>query len=285
GTPLHDAHGAVAGCVLVVRDVTLRHEVERLLVERNTALELASKRKSDVLSRMSHELRTPLNAIIGFSEIMFDRHDTEISEEQRKTFLDHIQTSGHHLLGLVNDILDLSKIEAGRMDLSIEHCPLQQVLVGCVDVIRAVSDPKLLRVLVMCEPSDAVVSADPARLKQILFNLLSNAVKFTPIGGQISVNAQVDSRGAVIAIQDSGIGIRPEDETLIFEPFRQAQTDGSIQREGTGLGLPLVRELVELHGGHVWLRSAPGAGSCFTFTLPHVKPGLDAGCARLAPTL
>jgi signal transduction histidine kinase len=240
-------------------------------VERTTELELASKHKSDFLASMSHELRTPLNAIIGFSEIMLDHDITEISDDQRKTFLDHIHRSAHHLLGLVNDVLDLAKVEAGHLELSLERVPLQDTLVGCVNVIRSVSDPKLLTLVTQCEPADAVVTADAARLNQILYNLLSNAVKFTPTGGQISVTAQVDSAEAVIAVRDSGVGILPEDADLIFQPFRQANAARRTKQEGTGLGLPLVRKLVELHGGRVWMGSAPGVGSCFTFTLPQAQ--------------
>jgi len=242
------------------------------LLTRSTTMERASKHKSDFLSKMSHEIRTPLNAIIGFSEIMLDHDVTEISEEQRRTFLDHIQHSGHHLLGLVNDILDLSKIEAGRMDLSLERIALKEMLVGCVELIRALADPKQINLEAACEPDDAVVSVDPPRLKQILYNLLSNAVKFTAPGGEISVRAVVDSTEAVISVRDSGVGIRPEDVDLIFEPFRQAKAAGSTPHpEGTGLGLPLVRELVELHGGRVWVVSTPGVGSSFSFSLPNAR--------------
>jgi len=250
----------------------LNQVLEQRVVERTTDLEQVSKQKSEFLTSMSHELRTPLNAIIGFSEIMLDHDVIEIPEEQRNTYLDHIQRSGQHLLGLVNDILDLAKVEAGHMELSVQRVPLQAALVGCVDVIRGLSDPKLLTIATQCEPADALVTADPARLKQILYNLLANAVKFTPMGGQISVSAQVDATEALIAVRDSGIGIRSEDQDLIFKPFRQVKSGAQPGQEGTGLGLPLVRELVELHGGRVWLGSTPGAGSCFTFTLPH---GLD----------
>jgi signal transduction histidine kinase len=248
------------------------HQVVALhaeLIQRTSQLELASKHQSEFFTNMSHELRTPLNAIMGFSEIMLDHDATEVTDEQRQTFLDHIWRSGAHLLGLVNDILDLSKVEAGRMELSIERVELQEVLVGCVDVIRAVADPKQLTLVTKCEPADAVITADPVRLKQVLYNLLSNAVKFTPTGGQIGVSAHIDPHEAVITVRDSGIGIRAEDEDLIFEPFRQAKAAPSAKHEGTGLGLPLARELVELHGGRIWLDSAPGGGSCFTFTLPH----------------
>jgi signal transduction histidine kinase len=235
----------------------------RALEQRIVELELASKHKNDLLTSISHELRIPLNSIIGFSEIMLD-HD--IPADQRKMYLGQIQRGGQHLLGLVNDVLDLAKVEAGHMELNLERVPLRELMVGCVDVIRGMSNPKRLTVLTHCEPIDAVVTADPVRLRQILYNLLSNAVKFTPPGGQISVSARVDAAGAVISVRDNGIGIRPEDKRVIFEPFGQADT--SARAQGTGLGLPLVRELVGLHGGRVWLESAPGAGSCFSFTLP-----------------
>jgi len=235
----------------------------RALEQRIVELELASKHKDDLLTSISHELRIPLNSVIGFSEIMLD-HD--IPADQRKMYLGQIQRGGQHLLGLVNDVLDLAKVEAGHMELNLERVPLRELMVGCVDVIRGMSNPKRLTVLTHCEPTDAVVTADPVRLRQILYNLLSNAVKFTPPGGQISVSARVDAAGAVISVRDNGIGIRPEDKRVIFEPFGQADTTARAQ--GTGLGLPLVRELVGLHGGRVWLESAPGAGSCFSFTLP-----------------
>ncbi len=235
----------------------------RALEQRIVELELASKHKNDLLTSISHELRIPLNSIIGFSEIMLDH---EIPADQRKMYLGQIQRGGQHLLGLVNDVLDLAKVEAGHMELNVERVPLRELMVGCVDVIRGMSNPKRLTVLTHCEPIDAVVTADPVRLRQILYNLLSNAVKFTPPGGQISVSARVDAAGAVISVRDNGIGIRPEDKRVIFEPFGQADTTARAQ--GTGLGLPLVRELVGLHGGRVWLESAPGAGSCFSFTLP-----------------
>src|SRR5258707_1638198 len=238
----------------------------RALEQRIVELELASKHKNDLLTSISHELRIPLNSIIGFSEIMLDH---EIPADQRKMYLGQIQRGGQHLLGLVNDVLDLAKVEAGHMELNVERVPLRELMVGCVDVIRGMSNPKRLTVLTHCEPIDAVVTADPVRLRQILYNLLSNAVKFTPPGGQISVSARVDAAGAVISVRDNGIGIRPEDKRVIFEPFGQADT--SARAQGTGLGLPLVRELVGLHGGRVWLESAPGAGSCFSFTLPTAR--------------
>ena len=254
-------------------------ELNQVLEQRVVELELASKHKSDLLTNLSHELRIPLNAIIGFSEIMLD-HD--LPADQRQRYLAQIQRGGQHLLGLVNDILDLARVEAGHMELSLERVRLRELMVGCVELIRGVSDPKRLTLVTRCEPAHAVVTADPVRLKQILYNLLSNAVKFTPPGGQISITARVDAAEAVIAVRDNGIGIRPEDKRLIFEPFRQARRT-STRQQGTGLGLPLVRELVGLHGGRLWLDSAPGAGSCFTFTLPQaLRPGETADTEALA---
>jgi signal transduction histidine kinase len=237
----------------------------RALEQRVVELELASKHKNDLLTSISHELRIPLNAIIGFSEIMLDY---DVPADQRKMYLGQIQRGGQHLLALVNDVLDLAKVEAGHMELHLERVPLRELMVGCVELIRGMSNPKRLTIRIYCEPDDASVTADPVRLRQILYNLLSNAVKFTPRGGQISVSARVDTAGAVMSVRDNGIGIRPEDRRVIFEPFGQADT--AARTQGTGLGLPLVRELVALHGGRVWLESTPGAGSCFTFTLPSV---------------
>src|SRR5258708_15438266 len=157
----------------------------RALEQRIVELELASKHKNDLLTSISHELRIPLNSIIGFSEIMLD-HD--IPADQRKMYLGQIQRGGQHLLGLVNDVLDLAKVEAGHMELNVERVPLRELMVGCVDVIRGMSNPKRLTIRIHCEPDDASVTADPVRLRQILYNLLSNAGKLTPRGAQISVS-------------------------------------------------------------------------------------------------
>jgi len=263
---------------LLVRRFWSNFGATRALEQRIVELELASKHKNDLLTSISHELRIPLNAIIGFSEIMLD-HD--VAADQRKMYLAQIQRGGQHLLGLVNDVLDLAKVEAGHMELDLEPVRLRELMVACVEVIRGSSNPRRLTVLTHCEPSEALVVADPVRLRQILYNLLSNAVKFTPPGGQISLSARVDANGAVISVSDNGIGIRAEDMRVIFEPFRQADT--FTRAQGTGLGLPLVRELVGLHGGRVWLESTPGAGSCFTFTLPNaVEMGETAEPEALA---
>ncbi|MHB8618537.1 MAG: response regulator, partial [Chloroflexota bacterium] len=250
----------------------------------NRQLDQASRMKSEFLANMSHELRTPLNAIIGFSELLLDATFNDMAQEERTQFLEHIHRGGRHLLDLINDILDLSKVEAGRMELHLETVSLDETIQGCLAVVQPLALKKQLVVEATCQPPDATVYVDPARIKQILYNLLSNAAKFTPEGGHITVTAEVDEQGARVAVRDNGVGIRPEDQEAVFEEFRQV---GEITRkqEGTGLGLALVRRLVALHGGKIWLDSEPGQGSCFTFSLP-ARPAAaedDTGPARSVP--
>lgn len=238
------------------------------LQEERAALEVANRHKSDFLASMSHEFRTPLNAIIGFSEVLLDHPARVLPEEQRATFVSHIHRSGQHLLGLINNILDLSKVEAGHMELHRESVVLAEVIEDCVSMMRVMAGSKSINVDGHCQPCNVVVSVDVARLKQIVYNLLSNAVKFTPDGGHVTVAARAVGHNVLVSVQDDGIGIRAEDHELIFAAFRQAAVDGPRTIEGTGLGLALVRNLVELHGGQIRVDSAPGDGSCFTFDLP-----------------
>jgi signal transduction histidine kinase len=230
-------------------------------------LETANRHKSEFLANMSHELRTPLNAVIGFSDVLLERTFGELSEKQEQ-YITIVLGSGRHLLSLINDILDLSKIEAGRMDLELGSFDLAMAIDNTVTLVRDRAARHDLALGVEVEADLDPVVADERKIKQILLNLLSNAVKFTPDGGRIGVRAGRIDGGVAISVSDTGIGIAPEDQEAIFEEFRQVGTDELRKREGTGLGLALTRKFVELHGGTITVASEPGKGSTFTFTLP-----------------
>jgi len=219
---------------------------------------------------MSHELRTPLNAIIGFSEVLLERMFGELNPKQTE-YLQDIFSSGRHLLSLINDILDLSKIEAGRMELELTRFHLPLALENAITLVRerATRHGIILTLFVDERLGDFV--GDERKIKQILLNLLSNAVKFTPAGGRVSVKATPADGSVEISVSDTGIGIAPEDQEVIFEEFRQVAPDYAQKREGTGLGLTLTKKFVEMHGGKIWVKSEVGKGSTFTFTLP-VRP-------------
>ena len=242
---------------------------ERLdsLLQKSAQLEAISKHKSEFLANMSHELRTPLNAVIGFSELLAERMFGELNERQAD-YVKDIHESGKHLLSLVNDILDLSKVEAGRMEIEAALFDLPSALSGTVTLVRERALRHGIALSLEVDPRLGQIRADERKLKQILLNLLSNAVKFTPDGGRIEVTARLDGRVAEIAVRDSGVGIAPEDQAAVFEEFRQVGRDAARKAEGTGLGLALTKRLVELHGGEIRLISAPGEGSTFAFTLP-----------------
>ncbi len=229
--------------------------------------ERSNKFKDQFLSTMSHELRTPLNAVIGFSDLLIQEQYGELNDKQKR-YVKHINTGGHHLLRLINDILDLSKIEAGRLQLSIENVPVGSTFAYVVDAVRPLADKKS-HTVVQKSPSDLSVRADFTRFKQILLNLLGNAIKFTPDGGRIELAATNKGDTVRIEVRDSGPGIPQQEQQRIFEAFyRLAQNDRGV--EGTGLGLAITRRLVELQGGQLGIESQAGSGSCFFFTLPLV---------------
>jgi signal transduction histidine kinase len=259
--PNRDEFGALATNLNRMND-----ELGRLYGE----LESASRHKSEFLANMSHELRTPLNAVIGFSEVLQDRLFGELNEKQAEYVAD-IHTSGRHLLALINDILDLSKIEAGRMELQVNSFALAEVVGSSVALMRERATRKGIRLGLEVDPSAGVIEADERKVKQVLFNLLSNAVKFTSDGGHIAVGASGDEGEVVISVRDDGVGIAAADHARIFEEFQQAGTSPML--EGTGLGLALSRRFVELHGGRLWVESEPGKGSTFTFSLPRTHGG------------
>jgi len=215
---------------------------------------------------MSHELRTPLNAIIGFSEVLSERMFGDVNDKQAE-YLADIQESGRHLLSLINDILDLSKIEAGRMELERSEFDLARAIGQTLLLVRERAERRGIALRVTVDDTLGTIVADERKVKQVLLNLLSNALKFTPEGGTIDVRGSVRDGDAEIAVADSGVGIAPEDQDAVFEEFRQVGS-AAKKAEGTGLGLAISKRIVELHGGRISVASTPGVGSTFTFRLP-----------------
>jgi len=241
-----------------------QHEI----AESNRRLAEVSRTKSEFLANMSHELRTPLNSVIGFSEVLQDQLFGPINEKQQD-YVQNILTSGRHLLSLINDILDLSKVESGKMELELTKFSLQETLDSSLMMLKEKALKGEIDLQMDSVPSaDIQIVADQRKLKQILFNLLSNAVKFTPAGGTIRVGAISDGDFVEVTLADSGIGIKEEDIPKLFHPFTQLESVYSKEFEGTGLGLALTRQLVELHGGRIWVKSDFGKGSRFSFTIP-----------------
>ena len=248
---------------LAIQNARLFSEIE----DKSRQLEAANRHKDEFLASMSHELRTPLNAVIGFSEVLLERMFGEVNDKQEE-YLNDILASGRHLLSLINDILDLAKIEAGRMELDVEDFDLAAAIDNALVLIRERATRKGLALDTRVDPVLGGVRGDQRKIKQVLVNLLSNAVKFTPEGGRIEVRAQRVDGVAEISVVDTGIGIATEDHEAVFEEFRQVGTDYAKKHEGTGLGLALARKFVELHGGRIWIKSRLGEGSTFTFTIP-----------------
>ena len=239
----------------------MNDELGRLYAE----LEAASRHKSEFLANMSHELRTPLNAIIGFSQVLKERMYGELNDRQAE-YVDDVLTSGQHLLDLINDILDLAKVEAGRMELQPSIFSLPTALQTAISMVRERAVNHGLTLATEIDASVGLIEGDERKVKQIIFNLLSNAVKFTPEGGGVTLAARTVDDHVEISVRDTGVGISPEDQVRIFDEFYQV--GGGKQQEGTGLGLALTRGLVELHRGRLTVQSAPGAGSTFTVLLP-----------------
>jgi signal transduction histidine kinase/HAMP domain-containing protein len=252
---------------LAIQNARLFGEIE----DKSRQLEVANQHKSEFLASVSHELRTPLNAIIGFSEVMLERLFGEVNEKQEE-YLNDILSSGRHLLSLINDILDLAKIEAGRMELEPGDFDLPQAVDNTLILVRERALRRGIALERWVDPRLGEIKGDERKIKQVLLNLLSNAVKFTPEGGRIEVRAVVADGTAEISVSDTGVGIAPEDYEAVFEEFRQVGTDYARKHEGTGLGLALARKFVELHGGRIWVKSQVGQGSTFTFAIPMRPP-------------
>jgi signal transduction histidine kinase len=267
--------GIAAGDFSTQVEVPNRDEIGELAADVNNMseelqrvhreLELASEHKSQFLTNMSHELRTPLNAIIGFSEVLKEQMFGELNERQL-AYVNDVLEAGKHLLSLINDLLDLAKIEAGRMELELSQVAIPEILRGAVSMHSERASRGGIELVLNTEPDEITVTADERRVRQIVVNLLSNAVKFTPAHGRIDVSARRDNGNVEVAVSDTGPGIAAGALETIFEEFEQ--TEAGRQAEGTGLGLPLSRRLAERHGGRLWAESEPGHGSTFRFTLP-----------------
>jgi signal transduction histidine kinase/DNA-binding response OmpR family regulator len=290
-TTFHDRDRSLQGVFAAARDVTELKLIERALQQKNVELEEASRMKSEFLANMSHELRTPLNAIIGFSEVLKDGLLGEMTDQQR-VFIGDIFSSGRHLLDLINDILDLSKVEAGKMVLDLEPVQMSALFVNGLSIVREKAAARHIRLSIDAAEDLGSIQADPRKVKQILYNLLSNAVKFTSDGGSVTLRASRMPRADVgalsgawtgrnfplpdnefpeflkISVTDSGIGVSPQGLDHLFKPFSQIDSGLARKFEGTGLGLAMVKQLAELHGGTVAVESAVAEGSCFTVWLP-----------------
>jgi signal transduction histidine kinase len=260
--------------VIAIENVRLFKELEasnRELTDKGRQLEVASQRKSEFLASMSHELRTPLNAIIGFSEVLTERMFGDLNDKQEE-YLKDIYASGQHLLSLINDILDLSKIEAGRMELELTDFDLPTAIESALMLVRERAGRRRLTLHTAVDARLGQLRADERKVRQVVLNLLSNAIKFTPEGGRIEVRAEPRDGVVEVSVSDTGVGIAPEEQEAVFEEFRQV---GSAEKkvEGTGLGLALSRRFIELHGGKIWVTSQVGTGSTFTFALPVGRGG------------
>jgi signal transduction histidine kinase/DNA-binding response OmpR family regulator len=253
--------------VLAIHNARVFHELERKTDE----LQVAGQHKSEFLASMSHELRTPLNAVIGFSDVLLDRMFGELNERQDE-YLRDIRNSGRHLLELINEILDLSKVEAGQMELDLDPVSLVDLIEHGVAMVRERAAGHGISLEWEVDPAIGVAEADERKLKQVILNLLSNAVKFTPDGGSVTVKARRVGDEAHVSVRDTGVGIAEEEWDRIFEAFQRGGRAARTSTEGTGLGLTLSKRIVDLHGGRLWMESELGAGSTFSFAIP-LLPG------------
>jgi signal transduction histidine kinase len=256
-------------------------ELEDLVKARTAELEQANLRlrqsdrvKSEFLANMSHELRTPLNSIIGFTELLKDQAFGPLNEKQL-LYLNNIASSGKHLLALINDILDLAKVDAGKVELHRESLSIVQLLDEVLSNIRSLAEKKQIQLTREIAPELSMINVDHNRFKQIMINLLSNALKFTPVNGQVTITAKPEKEYILISVADTGIGISQDNIDRIFNEFEQVDGSRTRKFEGTGLGLALTRRLVELHGGEIWVESELEKGTKFTFSIPIPKPNSE----------
>ena len=254
------------GRLLTYFDLTHLKKVENELRTRTTELEIASRHKSQFLANMSHELRTPLNAILGYTELILDNIYGDTSEKMH-TVLERVQANGKHLLGLINDVLDLSKIEAGQLTLSLASYSMKDVVASVLSVAEPLANEKKLALKTEVPAGLPAGLGDERRIAQVLLNLVGNAIKFTN-SGEVAISASASNGSFKVAVKDTGPGITAADQDRIFGEFQQANSSATRKKGGTGLGLSISRRIVEMHGGRLSVESAPGHGSTFFFTLP-----------------
>jgi signal transduction histidine kinase len=247
---------------LAIQNARLFREIE----EKGRELEIASKHKSEFLANMSHELRTPLNAILGYTELIIDKIYGDVPENIQEV-LERVEKNGRHLLGLINDVLDLSKIEAGQLVLSLNDYSMQEVVHTVFTAVESLAAEKNLELKISVSSDLAYGKGDEQRISQVLLNLVGNAIKFTE-KGEVRVEATASNDTFVVSVSDTGPGLSEADQQGIFEEFHQVDGSSTRKKGGTGLGLSIAKRIVELHGGRIWVESTLGKGSIFWFTLP-----------------
>jgi signal transduction histidine kinase len=239
------------------------------LQEKSLQVEIESRHKSQFLANMSHELRTPLNAILGYTELVLDCIYGEIPDRMRGV-MERVQVNGRHLLGLINDVLDLAKIEAGQLTLEMAEYAMKDVVEGVLDAVEPLAGEKQITLRSEISPDLPAGWGDERRLAQVLMNLIGNAIKFTD-AGEVSIRASTLDEALLVAVRDTGSGISEVDQGRIFDEFQQADSSSIRRKGGTGLGLSIAKRIIEMHGGCIWVESALGEGSTFSFTLPTSK--------------
>jgi PAS domain S-box-containing protein len=265
-SPIFDASAELVALSAIARDITEKKISEKLLHEKEMA-EVANNTKTEFLANMSHELRTPLNSIIGFSDLLYEQAYGPLNERQTKA-VGNISQSGKHLLNLINDILDLSKIEVGKLELNFKIFELTPKLITIQNILFPIANKKNVKIEIEIENKLSNICADEDKFVQIMYNLVDNAIKFSYENGFIKIKARKKGDFVEIAVKDTGVGIKLEDQQKLFKPFSQIDSSASRKSQGTGLGLFLVKRIIRLHGGYVWFKSKPGEGSTFAFTIP-----------------